>query len=113
MGTIDGARRLSADTTCTLQGLVTVAAGGELRVPAGTTVLGSTAITPTALIVKQDARIFSQGTAEAPVVFTSANEPGTRGRGDRGGIAVYGHSPCNGDTAALRRSAPRPLLRWR
>ena len=98
MGTIDGVRQLSADTTYTLQGLVTVAAGGELRVPAGTTVLGSTAITPTALIVQQDGKIFSQGTAEAPVVFTSANEPGTRGRGDWGGIAVFGRSPCNGDT---------------
>ncbi|MYE84117.1 MAG: hypothetical protein F4X36_20180 [Gammaproteobacteria bacterium] len=98
MGTIDGVRQLSADTTYTLQGLVTVAAGGELRVAAGATVLGSTAITPTALIVEQGGKIFSQGTAEAPVVFTSASEPGARGRGNWGGIAVFGRAPCNSDT---------------
>ncbi|HSG47163.1 MAG TPA: fibronectin type III domain-containing protein, partial [Longimicrobiales bacterium] len=70
-GTITGERTLSADTTYTLQGIVVVDDGGRLNIPAGTLLYGSTAIQPTALIVRQGGLLYSEGTETAPVVFTS------------------------------------------
>ena len=52
-GDIGGIMRLDADVTYTMQGVVTVLDGAELHIPAGTTILGSTEVTPTALIVAQ------------------------------------------------------------
>ena len=94
-GTIEGHVDLDASITYTLQGVVTVVDGGELHIPAGTTILGSTEVTPTALIVARGGQIHSEGTADAPVVFTSANPVGERRRGDWGGIAIFGYSNCN------------------
>ena len=94
-GTIEGHMDLDASVTYTLQGIVTVAEGGELHIPAGTTILGSTEVTPTALIVAQGGTIHSEGTADAPVVFTSANPVGERRRGDWGGISIFGYSNCS------------------
>ncbi len=88
-------RRLSSDTVYTLQGVVAVEDGGELHIPAGTRILGSTEVQPTALIVRAGGKLFSRGTEEAPVVFTSANPPTERGKGDWGGIVLNGRSICN------------------
>jgi len=95
IGNISGMRTLHADTTYVLQGIVTVDDGGELRIPAGTTVMGGVAVQPTALIVRTGGKIFSEGTAEAPVVFTSASPAGERRAGDWGGVVVNGKSLCN------------------
>ena len=107
-GPIEGVTRLDADVTYTMQGVVTVEDGGELRIPAGTTILGSTEITPTALIVAQGGKIYSEGTAEAPVVFTSANPVGERRRGDWGGIAIFGYSNCNFGDECIAEGIGRP-----
>lgn len=94
-GTITGVRQLSADTIYTIEGLLIVDDGGELRIPAGTLLLGSTDVQPTAVIVRKGGKIFSEGTADAPVVFTSAAPVGQRNRGDWGGIVLNGQSLCN------------------
>ncbi|MEK9501774.1 fibronectin type III domain-containing protein [Gaopeijia maritima] len=94
-GTITGTRQLSADTTYTIAGLVIVEDGGELRIPAGTTLLGSTTVQPSAVIVRQGGQLYSEGTAAAPVVFTSDKVNGTPGRGDWGGVVLNGRSICN------------------
>lgn len=94
-GKIEGHVDLDPSVTYTLQGVVTVEDGGELHIPAGTTILGSTEVTPTALLVLRGGQIHSEGTADAPVVFTSANPVGERRRGDWGGIAIFGYSNCN------------------
>lgn len=94
-GTISSTRTLSADTTYTITGLVIVDDGGELRIPAGTTLLGSTAVQPSAIIVRQGGQLFSEGTASAPVVFTSDRVNGTPNRGDWGGVVLNGRSICN------------------
>ena len=86
---------LDASVTYTLQGVVTVEDGGELHIPPGTTVFGSTEVNPTALLVAQGGKIYSNGTADAPVIFTSANSAGERRRGDWGGVAIFGYSNCN------------------
>ena len=94
-GTITSARTLSADTVYTIEGLLIVDAGGSLTVPAGTRVLGSTTVQPSALIVRAGGQLFSNGTADAPVVFTSDKPAGQRARGDWGGIVLNGRSLCN------------------
>ena len=93
--TIDGTRTLHADTTYLLRGIVTVVAGGELRIPAGTLLQGDAAVSPTALIVRTGGKLYSEGTAEAPVVFTSSNPVGERRAGDWGGVVINGLSLCN------------------
>ena len=101
MGTLSGTvgagevRTLSADTVYTLQGIVTVGDGGQLRIPAGTHIHGSTEVQPTALIVRTGGQLFSEGTEEEPVVFTSANPPEERQKGDWGGVVLNGRSLCN------------------
>jgi hypothetical protein len=94
-GTITGDRELSADTTYFIQGIVTVEDGASLTIPAGTLLLGDVDITPSALIVRQGGQLFSNGTAENPVVFTSEAPVGQRERGDWGGVVLNGRSICN------------------
>lgn len=94
-GAISSTRTLSADTVYTITGIVVVEDGGRLNIPAGTLLLGSAAVQPSALIVRQGGRLYSEGTAEAPVVFTSSAPAGSRRRGDWGGVVLNGRSLCN------------------
>ena len=94
-GTISGVRTLDADSVYILRGIVTVDDGGELHIPAGTLLQGDVATQPTALIVRTGGKIFSRGTADAPVVFTSTSPPGERRAGDWGGVVINGRSLCN------------------
>ena len=94
-GEITDVRTLSADTTYTINGILTVENGGELHIPAGTNLYGSTEIQPSALIVRVGGKLFSEGTEDAPVVFTSANPPEERQKGDWGGVVLNGASLCN------------------
>ena len=94
-GNISDVRMLSADTAYTINGIVTVEGGGELHIPAGTHLYGSTEIQPSALIVRVGGKLFSEGTEDAPVVFTSANPPEERLKGDWGGVVLNGASLCN------------------
>lgn len=94
-GNISDVRMLSADTAYTINGIVTVEEGGQLHIPAGTHLYGSTEIQPSALIVRIGGKLFSEGTEDAPVVFTSANPPEERLKGDWGGVVLNGASLCN------------------
>ena len=94
-GTISGVRRLNADSVYILRGIVTVDSAGELHIPAGTVLKGDVATQPTALIVRTHGRIFSEGTADDPVVFTSTSPEGERRAGDWGGVVINGLSLCN------------------
>ena len=94
-GTISGQRTLSADSIYILSGIVTVDDGGELHIPAGTLIQGNAAVQPSALIVRTGGKIFSEGTADAPVVFTSSSPEGERRAGDWGGVVINGTSLCN------------------
>ncbi len=83
---------LRRNRTYLLQGLVTVKAGTTLRIRPGTTVncdIGST------LVVERGAKLRAEGTAERPIVFTSAQVESSRRRGDWGGIVVNGRAPVN------------------
>ncbi len=94
-GQIRDRRILSADTVYLLRSLVTVGDGGELHIPAGTTLMGDITTQPTALIVRTGGKLFSEGTADNPVVFTSNAVEGERRAGDWGGVILNGRSLCN------------------
>ena len=94
-GTITETRTLHPDTVYTITGITTVDDGATLSIPAGTLLLGNADVAPSALIVRKGGKLIAQGTANAPVVFTSSRPAGQRQRGDWGGVVLNGRSYCN------------------
>lgn len=94
-GDITGVRELSADSVYVLQGRVRVLEDAELHIPAGTLIQGDASVAPTFLAVERGGKIFAEGTAEAPIVFTSSRNVGERQRGDWGGVVLNGRAQCN------------------
>jgi hypothetical protein len=91
-----GERRvLHADTTYTMEGAVVVDSGAVLEIQPGTLILGDVEVRGTALFVRIGGRIEAEGTADAPIVFTSSAPAGERRRGDWGGIVINGRSICS------------------
>ena len=95
VGTITADRTLYADTVYTLKGIVTVDSAVTLTIEPGTLILGSTQVTPSALIIRRGGKIIADGRPDAPIVFTSDKPVGQRARGDWGGIVINGLSTCN------------------
>jgi hypothetical protein len=77
-----------------LRGAVFVPSGATLNIQAGTRIIGESGSVGT-LIVSQGGRIMALGTREQPIVFTSDQPVGQRGRGDWGGIIINGRAPIN------------------
>lgn len=83
----------------TLEGIVKVADGATLTIEAGATFTVSTAVT-SSLVVLQGGKILALGTANEPIVFTTA----AKTPGGWGGITIYGKAPIkavNGNTTAV------------
>ena len=77
-----------------LRGAVFVRNGATLNIQAGTRVIGESGSVGT-LIVERGGRLNAIGTPTQPVVFTSDQAPGTRARGDWGGLIINGRAPVN------------------
>lgn len=77
-----------------LRGAVFIGRGGTLNIQAGTRIVGEFATLGT-LVIAQGGRINAVGTASAPIVFTSDQPVGQRGRGDWGGLIINGEAPIN------------------
>ena len=84
----------TADSYWVLRGVVFVADGATLTIEPGTTVVGELATLGT-LVVEQGGRLVADGRADAPIVFTSDQPVGFRGRGDWGGLVINGRAPIN------------------
>ena len=82
----------TADNTYLLAAPIYVS-DATLTIEAGTTIMGTSGAN--ALIVTTTGRVDAEGTADAPIVFTSANDPGARGPGDWGGVVLLGEAPIN------------------
>jgi len=80
--------------TYLLKGWVYVTAGATLTIEAGTVIKGDKA-TKAALIVEKGAKIIARGTADLPIVFTSAQPAGQRKPGDWGGVIICGNATNN------------------
>ncbi len=88
---IDGDMMLTCDTVWVLEDIIFVR-GGTLTIEAGTTIKGTEG---SALVIDQDASLIAEGTAAAPIVMTSIQAEGSRGRGDWGGLVLLGDAPTN------------------
>lgn len=92
---------ITANTTWTagniykLVGFRKVSNGATLTIEAGTRIIGDFATAGSSLFVLRGARIVANGTAAAPVVFTSAQADGTRQPGDWGGLIIIGNGIIN------------------
>lgn len=83
-----------AKGTYLLKGWIYVASGSELTIEPGTVIKGDKQ-TQASLIVEPGGKLIAKGTAEAPIVFTSAQPKGQRKPGDWGGLIVCGHAKNN------------------
>lgn len=77
-----------------LSGFVYVRNGATLTIEPGTIIKGDKT-SKGALIIEQGGRIVANGTATQPIVFTSNEPVGARGRGDWGGLIICGRAPVN------------------
>lgn len=79
-----------------LSGRVYVVNGSALTIAPGTTIFGDTAGSEAAaLVVTRGSRLVAEGTAEAPIVFTSGNPEGARASGDWAGVVLLGAATTN------------------
>lgn len=88
---------LRAADTVILRGYVYVQAPAKITFEAGT-IVRSDITEKGALIIERGAQIFANGTANAPVVFTSGRAVGERTPGDWGGIIILGAASTNRTT---------------
>ncbi len=99
-GTYTSSMRLAADKPWLLRSGVVIgddSAETVLEIEPGTQVYGESA-TNGLLIISRSSKIWANGTASNPVVFTSDQLPGSRARGDWGGIVINGRAPINACT---------------
>jgi hypothetical protein len=98
--------------------IISVANGATLTIQPGTRIIGGpitegAAPPVTALMVLRGSRLEAIGTADAPIVFTSAAAPGNRFPGDWGGIIIVGNARSNrtGRTV-VEGPAPADTVSW-
>lgn len=89
----------TSGTTYVLDDLSYVIDGATLTIEPGTIIQGGGI--GSALIVTRGSRLVAEGTAAAPIVFTSNIEEGLRAPGDWGGVALLGGAPTNVDGPQL------------
>ena len=90
---ITASRTLYADTVYTLSSFVHVTGNGTvLTIQPGTVIRGTPG---SALFILQGAQINANGTAAAPIVFTSSQPANSRKPGDWGGLIIVGQGQIN------------------
>ncbi len=98
-GTIASDRTLDPNKNYFLKGQVYVKNNATLTIPAGITVyaqVNNTMTTKSVLVITQGSKIYINGTATSPVVFTSAAAVKTPG--DWGALILLGRAPTNTGT---------------
>ncbi|HVV55655.1 MAG TPA: hypothetical protein VHC47_10040 [Mucilaginibacter sp.] len=101
-GTITADKTLDASKNYFLEGQVYVKNNATLTIPAGITVyaqVNSDASAKSALIITQGSKIYINGTADKPVVFTSAAK--NPAPGDWAAIILLGKAPTNTKTGIV------------
>lgn len=92
---------ITANTTWTagniylLQGQIYVKNNATLTIEPGTIIMGDKSVQGSGLFVTKGAKLMAAGTANAPIVFTSNQAPGSRAAGDWGGIIILGKAANN------------------
>ena len=96
-GTIVDDYTMTADNAYLLRGGVFIGddtSENTLTIEPGTVIYGETN-SDGMLVVRRNAKIMAEGTAEAPIVMTSSKNEGSRTRGDWGGVIINGNAPIN------------------
>jgi hypothetical protein len=93
-GEVNGSETWTSGNIYVLRGAVFIPQGATLDIQAGTMVVGESGSVGT-LIVLRGGRLNAIGTAQQPIVFTSDQPVGGRGRGDWGGLIINGRAPIN------------------
>jgi hypothetical protein len=102
-------RTLTKDKKYLIKGQVFVRSGAILTIEPGTTIYGDKATKGT-LVIDRGGKIIAEGTATAPIVFTSALAAGTRDRGDWGGLVILGNAPVNQPDPAIEGITPAVIF---
>jgi len=84
----------------TLRGYVFVNNRSTLTFAPGSLIVSDT-VQKGALIVERNSRLFADGTAAEPIIFTSGRAAGSRLPGDWGGIVLLGNAPTNRATEPI------------
>lgn len=98
-GNITTTKTLNPAKRYLLIGECHVLSGGNLVIPAGTKIYGDKT-SKGSLIIERGGKINATGTANNPIVFTSAFQPSARHTGDWGGIVILGRAKINTNTGA-------------
>lgn len=85
---------LTSDKKYLIVGQVFVRAGETLTIEPGTIIMGEKRSKGT-LVIDRGGKIIANGTATAPIVFTSNQAVGDRYRGDWGGLVILGNAKIN------------------
>ncbi len=103
-GEINDDAELSCENDYLLRFTTYVTPGATLSIQPGTRLLGDLDTKGT-LVVQPGGQIHAAGTAQQPIVFTSAAQVGAKKPGDWGGLIVLGNAPINlkNDRGASRR----------
>ncbi len=94
-GTLTGEQTLDAKEYI-LNGTVIIADGGRLNIPAGTTIKAREGFS-SYLLVAQGGKLYADGTADKPVIFTANTTSPVSGYW--GGIIINGKAPISGSNA--------------
>jgi len=100
-GTITEDLTLTSDVQWLLRGGVFIGddlGQTTLTIEPGTTIYGENS-TGGMLVVRRGSKLVAEGTADQPIVFTSSKAPGSRARGDWGGLILNGRAPINNCSA--------------
>lgn len=84
---------LDSDIDYTITGPVLIADGTTFTIPAGMTIKAAPVGVNAYIAVLQGGQLIADGTADAPIVFTS--DSASPGSGDWGGIVMCGRAPIN------------------
>jgi len=102
-GNLTANKTLDASITYNLTGALFVKDGVTLTIPAGTTIEATAGGTDVYLIVEKGGKIIANGTADKPIVFTSA--AAAPKAGDWGGIIINGKAPISRQAGAASSAA--------
>lgn len=103
---VTNSRTLTSDTVYTLSGYVKVTNGATLTIQPGTKIIGDTTVLGSSLWITRGSKIVAVGTAQNPIVFTSARSPGNRKPGDWGGLLIIGNAKINRTTTPIFTEGP-------
>ena len=93
VGDLTGCTVLTSDRIWTMDGLVVVTSGAEVRIQEGTTIVGrpGNADATSYMIVDKGAKLYALGTADKPIIFTS-EDTAAQEVGLWGGLTIIGHA---------------------